>query len=311
MKIYIVTENLPAPYHFDPSRPVRGTEKFYVETCRSLVRLGHEPVLVTDSVLPQTRWASDPGFDVVGRAAHGLRADFDRRVLVCNPRTRDDLRVGGSPYPTVWSNLALEGDALAAWHRTVIGADPIDVVTISEFQRGSYAKHIRNLTESVGHGVDETVYHTEGRTGGRKVVYTSSPDRGLEALQRLWDDLDIESQTGYSLERSDYRTRSAHSDDDVADMLRSADYWIHPGLGTELFGLTAIEAQACGCTPIVVPVGGLAETVRVGHRFPDFAALAGGLLPILRPGGMMSGIDRHSAHVRTWDEVTADLVGCL
>jgi hypothetical protein len=312
MRIYIVTENLPSQYHFDPTRPVRGTEKFYVETCRSLVRLGHEPILVTDAVLPEMQWAAEwPGFAVLPRHRFSVQAPTQDKVLVCNPRTRDDLSVVPCYYPTIWSNLAMEGIAVEEWLRAVCGPRPRRVVTISQYQRSNYAKRIQTLTEPVGHGIDETVYHTEARTGGRRVVYSSSPDRGLAALQHLWDDFDIEHRTGYALVWTDYRSQAQHSDDAVADLLRSADYWIHPGLGTELFGLTAIEAQACGCTPIVVPVGGLSETVRFGHRFPDFTALAQGLIPILRSGVAMSGIDRHSAQIPTWDDITSHLLDVL
>jgi D-inositol-3-phosphate glycosyltransferase len=47
-------------------------------------------------------------------------------------------------------------------------------------------------------------------------------------------------------------------------VLRSARYILLPS-SYEPFGLTALEAQACGCIPIAFPVGGLTATVANGY----------------------------------------------
>ena len=56
----------------------------------------------------------------------------------------------------------------------------------------------------------------------------------------------------------------AVSHDELHHVLQSATYILLPSV-YEPFGLTALEAQACGCIPIASRVGGLTATVSDGH----------------------------------------------
>jgi glycosyltransferase involved in cell wall biosynthesis len=62
----------------------------------------------------------------------------------------------------------------------------------------------------------------------------------------------------------------------------------------EAFGLVALEAIACGCTPIGSHQGGLPEAIgRCGHTFPegDFLALANIILQVMHQDSERSGHD--------------------
>jgi glycosyltransferase involved in cell wall biosynthesis len=303
----IITEQLPPRFRWDPTAPVRGTEKFYVETARWLAALTGEAVKVYGDYLP----AKDPsGITAIGDVKYiprkpGFNNHFE--AVVCNPRTR----LSGQEA-LIWTNLAFDTTAqVTAWVRTLWECpegQPAPIVCISEYQARVYrtCDLIADRVVVVGHGVDPGIFNREGRTGGKQVLFTSSPDRGWDYLQDLWRGADLEAETGYALRTLDYGGHSV-TNEQVADALRASDFWVHPGRGVELFCISAIEAQACGTTPIVVPNGGLAETVRFGYRFPteDFGQ---GLAAVLAGEATMRGIGQHAAGIPSWANVTAKLL---
>ena len=299
----IVTEHLPPRFHWDPTAPVRGTEKFYVETAKWLAHLTGERFKVYGDYLPTNTWAGSPP-DRVHFVPRKHEFDGHFEGLVCNPRTKLSFH-----ERLIWTNLAFDTvEQVTEWADACWDGAPeastSPIVCISEYQAETYRQcpAIANRVFVVGHGVDPTIFHREGRTGGKQVLFTSSPDRGWDYLQDLWYEADLETQTGYALQTLDYSGHSV-TNRQVADALRGSDFWVHPGRGVELFCISAIEAQACGATPIVVPNGGLAETVRFGYRFPteDFGQ---GLAAVLAGEAALRGIDRRSSGVPTWAAVT-------
>jgi hypothetical protein len=81
-------------------------------------------------------------------------------------------------------------------------------------------------------------------------------------LQSFW--AEVERETGYELAYSAYGGSQAESD--VAALLSSSRFWLHPATGVELYCLSGIEAQALGCIPFYVPHMALPETVRYGIK---------------------------------------------
>lgn len=134
----------------------------------------------------------------------------------------------------------------------------------------------------------------------RRVVYTSSPDRGLVHLLRMWRDVRAEVPTAeldifYSWEGLErriannpefaktgapllaelqalledledegvtYRGGVSHSELHAA--LRGASLWAYPTDFFEISCISAMKAQAAGCWPVTVQLGALAETVAYG-----------------------------------------------
>lgn len=279
MLIAIDTEVLPEPFHWTEMFPVRGTEKFYVETAKALRKAGHE----VDLFKEPNRKRSDITYDV---------------VLRCNPR--DSRRRIRGHREIDWTNFYFSEPK----HYETCGFGD-EVVVISQFARGLLPKPRRNRAKVVPHGYDPTVYFpSESGQRKRQVAFTSSPDRGLAYLSRIWEDNDIEAATGYRLWTGKYG-QTKISDVEVANNLRESDFWVHPGQGIELFCLSAVEAQACGCTPIVVPNGGLQETVNYGYRFTT-SSFAEGLVAVL--SGEATLRDVTAKHIPTWDVATAMLL---
>lgn len=98
--------------------------------------------------------------------------------------------------------------------------------------------------------------------------------------------------------RARVRMLGAVSRDRVAEVMRSCAVFCVPSHG-EPFGLTALEAMACGKPVVATDAGGLAYLVdapRGGRKVPvgDADALATALIEILREPGLAESMGRHN-----------------
>lgn len=101
--------------------------------------------------------------------------------------------------------------------------------------------------------------------GGKKIkgqcLFSSSPDRGRDFLEKIWPE--VEKETGAKL----ITTYSKDiSEEEMCDLYKSSEFWLHPGEGIELFCISALKAQAAKCIPVVVPNMALETTVQFGVR---------------------------------------------
>lgn len=243
MNICIWTETLPAEYHWRPEHPVRGTEEFYVRTAEELARRGHYVDVIYDG---PTTYHQTLNLAFLDRPRTGLRPGYDV-LLYCNDTVETfDVWFGGCPALRIrWTNKY--GERYTPAHDSFAF-----VVGISEFQRSTFGPSMK----VVGHGCDPMP------TGVKRnqACFTSSPDRGLDFLQSIWPR--VQDETGVRLRWADGQM----SNDVVNALYAESLYWLHPGLGVELFCLSALKAQAAGCIPCVVPHMALAETVKYGLK---------------------------------------------
>ena len=293
MKLQIQTEILPPGWWWDPKRPVRGTDKFYSETAKAAVHLGWDVDVIYDGE-PTTVG----GVEFMPRNSDRVADHY----LICNPKP-DTVDKDLLPEATIWTNFYLNN--YDPWLKSLNLSSDCDLVVISNYAKSLFSGSCVD-PRVVPHGVDHSIFYPPAEGADRKpqCVYLSSPDRGLGRLQAFWRDYDIEACTGYSLVTTPYG-KTDLSDDDIADLLRESAYWLHPGDGVELFCLAAVEAQACGCVPIVVPTGALTETVQFGHRLPS-AGYEAGLYGILSGPGYVPAVN--ADHVPDWLEVTKRLL---
>lgn len=133
-----------------------------------------------------------------------------------------------------------------------------------------------------------------------RFTYSSSPDRGLDILLGLWprirqirDDAELHVYYGFKIWESmvaarkndkhnalklDYlKSRVMNREEsgifyhnrvgqqELADSYMRSDVWAHPTAFMETYCITALEAQAAGCTPVTTAIGALNETVKYGH----------------------------------------------
>lgn len=124
----------------------------------------------------------------------------------------------------------------------------------------------------VPHGYDETKIYPQ-RKHKNLCIYTSSPDRGLDTLAIIWPSIvdkhpDAQLIVTYGGPDLDLPNcvASEFTEEEMNELYRKADIWIHPANGGELFGISAIKAQAAACVPVYFPTMALSETVKEGIK---------------------------------------------
>lgn len=129
----------------------------------------------------------------------------------------------------------------------------------------------------------------------KRVVYTSSYDRGLEHLAEIWADVkkavpDAECHVFYGwqlfdrfyannpssmawkdrlvkkMEESGIVDHGRASQKDLATFMKESGVWAYPTHFGEISCISAIKAQAYGCEPVVVNYAALKETVQYGRK---------------------------------------------
>jgi len=316
MKILMITEVLPAQFAWNPHGPVRGTETFYVETAKAMAIDGHlvdvvyDGPFVYDGVFVRSQGVGYYGREELS-TEQGLNVSNYDRVIFCNPRANDPKPTGLIVNrTTVWTNFYFDRQAeYSAWADSLPEFN--DLVVISPFALNLLPLSLQRKARVVPHGVHHSFYQpVDPEINGviprqKRVAFTSSPDRGLAQLRKIWEDYDILNELGYELVTGDYG-RTTYSKKAMSDLLQSCAFWVHPGEGKELFCLAAAEAQAAGCTPIVVPTGALATTVLHGYRFTA-SGFVSGLVGVL--SGDAGIPDINASHIPSWEAVTRLLLG--
>lgn len=129
----------------------------------------------------------------------------------------------------------------------------------------------------------------------KKIVYTSSYDRGLQHLLEMWPDikkavpdatLDIyygwllferftqgnpasmmwKSKMDELMKQDGVKDHGRVSQPELKKIMETAGIWAYPTHFGEINCISAIKAQAYGCEPVVVNYAALQETVQYGHK---------------------------------------------
>jgi glycosyltransferase involved in cell wall biosynthesis len=127
----------------------------------------------------------------------------------------------------------------------------------------------------VPHGYDETKIYP-GEKVKKRCLYASSPDRGLETLAQIWPSV-VEAHPnaelivtyGGQIFTPNTTCVGSISEDEMNELYRTSDIWVHPCSSGELFGITGIKAQAAGAIPVYFPTMALSETVKAGIPCTD------------------------------------------
>jgi glycosyltransferase involved in cell wall biosynthesis len=127
----------------------------------------------------------------------------------------------------------------------------------------------------IPHGYDDE-FIRPGRKVAKQCLYASSPDRGLETLAQIWPavvekhpDAQLIVTYGGTIDAPNVSCVGEIEEKEMNDIYRASDIWIHPCSGGELFGITAVKAQAAGCVPVYFPIMALSETVKAGIQCKD------------------------------------------
>lgn len=170
---------------------------------------------------------------------------------------------------------------------------------------------VNTATELLPHGYDSSKIYP-GKKIPKRCLYASSPDRGLDTLEQIWPSVqeahpDAELIVTYGGHGKEY------TEEEMNELYRTSDIWVHPCSGGELFGITAIKAQAAGCIPVYFPTMALKETVRGGIPCTDPRDMYNQLVSLLgdedRKKELREGLATN--HYVDWDESTELLESIL
>lgn len=177
------------------------------------------------------------------------------------------------------------------------------VLVLSQWHKQNVMKACPFVHENQMHvtrnGVDLSRFEVDVPRNTKKAVYSSSPDRGLPALLKVWPKIrervpEAELHVFYGFENWEFAARVAArvsndeaqlkliaqlKDDmkrlaplgvqyrgrmpqqDLAREFKSAGAWLYPTWFTETSCITAMEAQAAGLRIVTSPIAALNETV--------------------------------------------------
>ncbi len=271
MKITIRTETVSDFFKWNPNSPVRGTEEFYVQSARHLAGFNHDVVVEKE----------DPTNLLLDNVSYiGRGCDFGNKTnvrMICNPLNSSEKFDSSSGAAFIWTNLF--GVKSIEIKRMLGINDSMIVCGISKF-------HLDQLDEEnvrlVPHGVSRSEFENDGSlrrayelsTGRRLAIFSSSPDRGMGVMLGLKDELE---KHGVDLVTSRYPTpvpgQIPMTNSEITTYYKTAHYWLHPGIGNELFCLSAAKAQVAGCCPIVRSTNALDETVQSGFKLEASASI--------------------------------------
>lgn len=133
---------------------------------------------------------------------------------------------------------------------------------------------VNNRTFILPHGYDEDEIYP-GKKVPKQCLYSSSPDRGLNTLEQIWPSIvdnhpDAQLYVSYGANIGTPNTTCGEfSEDEMNELYRTSDIWLHPCSGGELYGISGIKAQAAGAIPVYFPTMALAETIQEGVKCTD------------------------------------------
>lgn len=178
-----------------------------------------------------------------------------------------------------------------------------DLLCLSQWHKSHLAKvypFAAHKLRRIRNGITPSFFTTQPPPEREpRVLYTSSPDRGLDILMEMWPTIreavpeaelihtyapvyDKIAETEPHIakyrervrelsEQPGVRALSGLPQGDLANLMRSSKVWAHPAYSTPYSGkfmetscIGAMEAQAAGCCVVAGNWGALTETVQVG-----------------------------------------------
>ena len=274
------------------TRGLGGSETAAYRLAESLSELGYEVTLYGDC---------EPG--AIGKVMVRDWRTFDpaRPRLALISSRRPEIFDGeiAAERRLLWLHDVDAGDGL-----TPVRAEQIDrILCLSSWHRAHLAERYpfaKGKLVRIRNGITSSYFTTEPAPEREKrVLYTSSPDRGLDILLQLWPsvrkrvpDAELVHVCAPVYDRIADRIPSvrAHREairelaaqpgvcglsglaqPDLIELMRSSLVWAHPAFITpcgarmmETSCIGAMEAQAAGCCVVAAGWGALPETVKVG-----------------------------------------------
>lgn len=245
---------------------IGGTEESIVRWADELQNRGHQVIVFRQGE---------------SRSFNGVPYVSDERFISYEGGA--DISIAVNNY-----NAPIKGKTLYLTNET--DADSIDLSkydgVILPTQWAKESVRVNNDVYIVPHGYDSEKIKP-GEKIDKRCIYTSSPDRGLESLQRIWPGVvdkhpDAELVVSYGGFIDTPNTRcGSFTEKEMDDLYNTADLWLHPCSGGEMYGMSAVKAQAAGAIPIYFPMMALNETVQHGYSCADEREMMNKIIELL------------------------------
>jgi len=169
------------------------------------------------------------------------------------------------------------------------------IVVKSKWQRGLFPKVPDDKFVVLDNCFDLKEYLGECKNDPKTMIYTSSPDRGLNAFLDIYEEVkkaipDVKAIARYGWgvfdvhysnepDKLEWKQKlvnrlnalgldfSRLSHDEIAEKYQEAGIWLYPSEFGEIHCITAIKAQAAGAIPITTNFAALDETVKYGFKW--------------------------------------------
>jgi glycosyltransferase involved in cell wall biosynthesis len=289
----IIIGAMGAPEDWNPRKIAEqgagGSELAVMSLAEAFSRAGHESIVYTNT--------SSPGYynGVCYRPNNHFRPKFASDVYIAwrQPEAADWNIDTKQLY--LWMHDTDAGDRL-----TEDRAYKFDkIIVLTEWHKKNMMEKYPFIKEDkyviIGNGVKKARFKGEPKKNPKKVIYSSSPDRGLDIiLESIWPKVieqvpDAELHIYYGwVNFAIFSPQFPHlkefqdrvqgmlatakgviqhgrvNQDELAKGFMEANAWLYPTYFSETYCITGVEAQLAGAIPITNQTAALAETVKTG-----------------------------------------------
>ena len=220
-----------------------------------------------------------------------------------NPRDKQDILVVWR-HPGIFEISGIDAKKKYVWLHDILKAneftikrlDAIDkIFTLSKWQRGLFPNVPDEKFMISSNGIEPEMFERKIKRDPYRLIYTSSYDRGLETLLKLfplikkeipqaelhifygwnlWDRMHFDNPEMQArkeiilklLKQPGVYEHGRISQEQIVDEYLKSGIWVYPTEFGEISCISAMKAQAAGCIPITTNVAALEETVQFGLK---------------------------------------------
>jgi len=177
------------------------------------------------------------------------------------------------------------------------------ILVLSEYHKSLLPEHInKNKVFVTTNGINIEDFKSNGiKRNPKRIIYTSSYDRGVEHLLKIWPEIKEQSPEAelhlfYGWNTYDAMVKQGvRGEKEKADLValmnqegvfehgrvghkelinefKQSGIYAYPSHFTEISCISAMKAQACGCVPITTDLAALKETVKSGIKIQGSAS---------------------------------------
>jgi len=270
-----------------------GSETAVVRLAEAFARQGHRPVVYSN--------IDEPGYyeGACYRDASHFRTEIESDLYIAwRAPEQADWEINTKQL-VLWMHDTDAGDRLTPTRARKFDSIVILTEWHKQFMLEKYPFLKPDKLIVIGNGIDLSRFEGKVKRDPKRVIYSSSPDRGLDIiLEGIWPkviaavpDAELHVYYGWNnfdkfapmyphlqefknkvqglfLESKNVVQHGRVSQKELAEAFQKSSVWLYPTYFSETYCITAIEAQLGGALPITNELAGLKETVVSGDIIP-------------------------------------------